>query len=64
MLALFTGRLRMWLIAGIALPLVGLLARKLSQHLDATHQGNSTPASRVLRKTADVASRRATKRRR
>ncbi len=64
MLALFSGRLRMWLIAGIALPLAGLGARKLSQHLEANHQGNSTPASRALGKTADVASRRATKRRR
>ncbi len=60
MIALLSGRLRIWLIAGVALPLIGFGARKISQRLEA-RQGPST-ASRTLRKTADFAQRRSAKR--
>lgn len=61
MIALLSGRIRIWLIAGIALPLIGFGARKISQRLEA-RQGGPSSASRALRKTADLAQRRSAKR--
>lgn len=61
MIALLSGRLRIWLIAGVALPLIGFGARKISQRLEA-RQGRPSAASRTLRKTADLAQRRSVKR--
>lgn len=60
MIALLSGRLRIWLIASVALPVLGFGARKISQRLE-SRQGPSA-ASRALRKTADLAQRRSTNR--
>jgi hypothetical protein len=59
MIALLSGRFRLWLFMAIVLPIIGFGARKLSIYLE-SRRGSST-ASRVLRKTADLSERRAAK---
>ncbi len=49
-------RLRTWVLLGVALPLIGVLARKLAERLEAQH--GPTRTSRALHQAGDLAGRR------
>jgi hypothetical protein len=53
MWALFSRRFRRWLLMAVAVPLIGTLARRLSERLEERH--GATRASRVLGHVGNVA---------
>jgi hypothetical protein len=56
MLALFSTRLRTWLLLTVALPLGGVLARALARRIEQRH--GETRVTRSLYKASDLVSRR------